>query len=392
MKKNYLLGILGALIGGLIASIPWIAIYVYGNMMYSILTVLIALGALKGYQLLGGKTSKGLPVIIGVISLICVSLANLLIIPIMLIIKEGLPPTIANLSLLYTNSEFTSALIGDYVIAILFTFLGISGVIGSMYKQIKEQGADNVKFNFKSNNASSKDLKKIKEYFVDHNATSEEKAIKLTGKEDLHNGGIEQLKLSDVIVEENGKYFYDIEKEKKNKRQVAITLTIIFGVIFAVIILLIVLGSSSSNNSSNNNTANNTNTPSASLNYKEPDGYQKYEEDDGTYYLPKSDLSGKTGLILLYDVDGEYSYSEELVESIRKNLEVSDDVKSVRNTQKYKNKNNLQILEYEVELTDSTDIIYYIFGEKTTVVEAYTYKEGTTINEDSKALVDSFKK
>ena len=48
-NKKYLPGIIGALLGGLIASIPWILMYVYGEMMLSLLAIIIALGALKGY-------------------------------------------------------------------------------------------------------------------------------------------------------------------------------------------------------------------------------------------------------------------------------------------------------------------------------------------------------
>ena len=51
MEKGYFKGILGALLGGIVASIPWILVYVYANMIYSILAVIIAMGALKGYQL-----------------------------------------------------------------------------------------------------------------------------------------------------------------------------------------------------------------------------------------------------------------------------------------------------------------------------------------------------
>ena len=35
--KNYVLGIIGGLIGGFIASNPWILMYVYGNMILSLL-------------------------------------------------------------------------------------------------------------------------------------------------------------------------------------------------------------------------------------------------------------------------------------------------------------------------------------------------------------------
>ena len=49
-KTSYFTGIIGALIGGIIASIPWVLVYVYGNMMLSLLAVLIAAGEFYGYK------------------------------------------------------------------------------------------------------------------------------------------------------------------------------------------------------------------------------------------------------------------------------------------------------------------------------------------------------
>ena len=44
VKCSYLTGILGAIVGGAIATIPWVLVYIYGEMMFSILAVLIAAG------------------------------------------------------------------------------------------------------------------------------------------------------------------------------------------------------------------------------------------------------------------------------------------------------------------------------------------------------------
>ena len=80
-KRGYIRGILGGLIGGFIASVPWILMYVYGNMILSLLAIIIAIGVLKGYQICKGKIDNKLPVIIIVISLLCVTVSTLLIIP-----------------------------------------------------------------------------------------------------------------------------------------------------------------------------------------------------------------------------------------------------------------------------------------------------------------------
>ena len=127
--NGYLIGIIGALIGALIGTIPWIILYVYGNMIYSVLAFVVAIAALKGYELLKGKVDKKLPIIIAIISVIAITIATLVIIPNLLLIKEIGTTSLANFKMLYADSEFSSALIGDYITSLLFTVLGKGGVI-----------------------------------------------------------------------------------------------------------------------------------------------------------------------------------------------------------------------------------------------------------------------
>ena len=137
-KNNNLLGILGAVLGAFIGAIPWILVYVYGNLMFSFLAFVIALTAFKGYTLLKGKVTKKTPAIIGVISVLTVIISTLIIIPCLLLAKKGFTVNIKSLISLYNSSTFVFAIIRDLVIAIIFTILGISGVIN----QIKAKGLD----------------------------------------------------------------------------------------------------------------------------------------------------------------------------------------------------------------------------------------------------------
>ncbi len=142
-KNNYVLATFGALLGGLIATIPWILVYIYGNMMFSALAIIIAYVALKGYRLCKGKEDKYLPIIITVVSIISVSVATLLIIPLAILSKNGYDASFYNLNILYSASEFKSAILRDYAIAILFTILGISGIIKGLKQQVKMQAKSN---------------------------------------------------------------------------------------------------------------------------------------------------------------------------------------------------------------------------------------------------------
>lgn len=137
-KKGYLLGILGALVGGIVATLPWILVYVYGNMIFSLLALPVAFVAWKGYKLLKGKEDKYLPYIIGTVSVIAITLATLVIIPLLLGMKNGWPCSIKTLEVLYSSSDFKAAILKDYAISVLFTFLGIGGTLGQIKESVEE--------------------------------------------------------------------------------------------------------------------------------------------------------------------------------------------------------------------------------------------------------------
>lgn len=138
-KNGYFIGIIGALIGGLVTSLPWILMYVYGNMILSLLALPIALGAWKGYQLLKGKEDNKLPYIVAVVSVVCVTVATLVIIPLLLGVKEGWTFSLDTLESLYNFDEFKTAIIKDYAISVLFTFMGIGGVLGKIKDSVDDE-------------------------------------------------------------------------------------------------------------------------------------------------------------------------------------------------------------------------------------------------------------
>lgn len=138
-KNGYLIGILGALIGGLVASLPWILVYVYGDMILSLLALPIALGAWKGYQLFKGKEDNKLPYIIAAISVLCVTVATLVIIPLLLGVEGGWTFSLDTLESLYNFADFKAAILKDYAISVLFTFMGIGGILGKIKESVEEE-------------------------------------------------------------------------------------------------------------------------------------------------------------------------------------------------------------------------------------------------------------
>ena len=161
-NNGYLFGIIGSILGGLVASLPWIIMYVYVEMMWSFMAFLIGYGAFLGYKLFKGKMDIKVPYIIGIVSIIVIIFTTLYVIPALLIIKEGLTPSFEILSLLYSNTEFKSAIIKDLIFALLFTVLGVSGIFKTLKNQAKNGEELTLKKTSKEENVSKEESKEEK--------------------------------------------------------------------------------------------------------------------------------------------------------------------------------------------------------------------------------------
>lgn len=242
-NKSYITGIIGSLIGGLVASIPWILMYVYGEMILSLLAIIIAMGALKGYQLLKGKIDGKLPIIIIVVSIVCVTISTLLIIPCLLMAKEGIEINFDNLELLYEYDEFASAIMKDYLISLLFTFLGISGVVKSVKKQIYEGETKEIKVNFNSNQ-NKEQVEIIKDAFIKLGALDKFSA---TSKEnifnELENSDLKilfsTLRQQQIIRKYKGKYYYSQRNEESFLRRFVLIFSKMMLIILAIFLILV---------------------------------------------------------------------------------------------------------------------------------------------------------
>ena len=74
--------------------------------------------------------------------IIVITVATFLIIPACLLANEGYAISSYNFSLLFSSSEFMSAIVKDYVVSLIFTTLGISGVIANLKKKFQPQNID----------------------------------------------------------------------------------------------------------------------------------------------------------------------------------------------------------------------------------------------------------
>ena len=391
-QKGYLLGIVGALIGGLIGTIPWIILYVYANMVYSLLAFIVAMAALKGYELFKGKVDKKLPYIIGAISIICITIATLVIIPNLLLVKEIGTTSLANFKLLYADSEFAGAIIGDYIMSLLFTILGISGVFASIKKQVNN-GSQKIDLNYNENAVSDEERTQIKEIFVKYNALDKHNAISketlLREKEDLEEK-INYLVSIGIIKIYKKEYYYN---EKNENKKVSKTKSwVIIAIVFAVLLGVGIFSSSLSDDNQKETTENRV------ISYSIPKGYQEYDYDDetgtGWYYLPKKDLSGDSG-----GIDVSYATDATLLENIDV---LKDSINNSFTTAGYKviNSNDIEndkgyrVLEYVITIEDYKEYIYYIFNDDDyAIVDGieYTDKKDNNIESATKEIANSLK-
>lgn len=232
MKKNNALGILGALIGAILFSIPWIITYIYLNYILSLLAMVIAFGSFYFYKLFGGEITKKTSIVVTISSLLSITLATFVFIPLCLMLKENIAINAENISLVYQNSEFIGALVGDYLVSLLFTFLGIGGIIRSINQQAYQVNDSEIKA------LTSDDIQSI---YEEYGALSKDKAVPnslILGRVPYKE--IRRLEKEGIIVPKGTKSYFDIEavtnKEKgKENRKKDIRNSV---VIILVIILL----------------------------------------------------------------------------------------------------------------------------------------------------------
>ena len=251
-EGSYLSGIIGAIIGGAIATIPWVLVYVYGNMMLSLLAVLIGAGEFYGYKIFKGKIDRKLPIIIMVLALIIVTVATLLVIPAMLLNRENLAVNFTSIKNLYTYNDFASGIMRDYIISLLFTVLGAGVVAGTIKKQLLNvKDVKDLKLDLSNTQEQVKikeeSIKMIKPIFEKYNATSIDNTLM---KEEVFaevekpgkNIAFNYLKSLGIIKKYKGKYYYSLEDESniKVKQSPRKVVSIILIIIVVMLIAFIV--------------------------------------------------------------------------------------------------------------------------------------------------------
>lgn len=420
-KGSYLTGILGAIVGGAIATIPWILVYVYGEMMFSILAALIAAGELYGYKIAKGKITKKLPIILMVIALIIVTVTTLVIIPTLLIAKEGIAVNLTNISRLYENGEFATAMMKDFIISVIFTILGASIVTANIKKQLENNEGQDVKLNL-NNKEEKNEIKKatielMKPIFIKYEATEQGKAMLkdevIAEIDDKRKAkySFNYLKQMGIIKKYKGKYYYSEDDEngtnnyKKMSKLQKISLIVLLILIVLVMIVTIIEKSDTTvtYQDSNINFEIQNNWSKGQSQYQNEWNFYKYINNmpvlDSNNEIAEDDYSSyPAGINVYYDKLDTTSVNniEDIKTTVQENLENADDKPDLINMEILKTSKNYDLLKIRIEYNQSpSEILYYYYilnGDNLACITAYSFNldDETAIEKEANNLSNSF--
>lgn len=417
---SYITGIIGAIIGGFIATIPWVLTYVYGNVMLSALAIIIAIGEFYGYKLFKGKITKVLPVIIMVLSVIIVALTTFVVIPAYVIHSEGFTVSMQAIETLYENEEFVSAISRDAIIGVIFTILGASVITGNINKKIKEGKTENLELGNDEEVQKAKKLaiEKIKPIFEKYNAVEKENGIL---KEELNAEVNENNELKEalsylqslgIVKKSNGKFFYSVKAEEKqsytkkpNGSKIAIIIAI-------VLVLIVVVDVGYKQYKNTEPVVVSDEVISFKLD-KTWDEYSDYTgEGEWVYYkyintpVPKEDEEIDVNDyskfpayldIVYYEVDeSEYGDIQTIKENMQIIVESLEEKPSIYESEIVKSKNGYDILKLKIQIDEEPEQIeysYYIInGNVLAIIDAYSYnlKDSNELQKTIDKVANSF--
>lgn len=251
VKNRYVIGVVGSLLGALIGSIPWILSYVYANMIYAILSVVIVICAFYGYKLTKAKIDKKLPVILSITSFIGITVTMLIVIPIIYMVKEEVPLTLETFLAIYQIEEVSSVILTDYVISLIFCLIVIGSIIFNLNKQIKHGVAEKdikiITQSVENDRFSKEDIEKARDVFERNDALGKKHTItKELIIEDLQKefGGekgsqiFEYLKVEGVIKKKSNKYYFSEKAQNSPYYRYGFTNLKIFLIVVAIAIVI----------------------------------------------------------------------------------------------------------------------------------------------------------
>ena len=405
-KENYFLGIIGAILGGLVVAIPLAFAYIYSKWSLLLtITVIFPIFEFYGYKWFKGKINSKLPIILLIVTVINILIMMLLVIPIALSIKANLPITILAIKSVYSNTKTALAIVQDCLTSLVISMLGVY-MVSAIIKRKLLLNIFNINL-FSSDNKERIDLKEkaievLKPKFEKYEAIQKQKTISkeeiLADLKDTHSGEyFEYLKQLNIIIKHKGKYYYSQDDEKNIKQHYQTEK--LLGVIGLTVILLVIIYFSftlminkNTNKVYNNDVNFNIDTSWNSLGDNSGETgwiyYKKMDENSNSLYPETIEIT--------YDKSASTQYTS--ISDLKSILELY--INNSSNYDKYSmniftTSKGYDSIELAVKYENITEIDYYIYNEgKIAYVTAISYTSDEDVLEEleeySKDVVNSF--
>lgn len=409
-KEDYFLGIIGALLGGLILAIPLAFVYINITWIFLlILSVLIPIFEFYGYKLFRGKIDEKLPIILFIITIINVLIMFFAFFPIALLARSNLPINIETIQNTL-SSRILNSLIQDTLIALAFSMLGVYVVSCITHRKIL-LNVSKIDL-FSSDNKEKQEFKEkainiLKPIFEKYGATKKDKTIKreeilAETKDDKAIEYFKYLKQLKIIKKVKEKYYYNIDNEK-NIRSHYLPLRIICSTCITVIISAITLFVTSGIMSAKTIKVSNKDVEFkidkswiSLADYSEETGWIYYKnlnsQKDETEQTPNLATMG-----IAYEniVDENVSSINDIKETLELYINSSPNYESYR-LEVFQTTNKYEAIELIIPDETMTEVDYYIYGNgKMACVTGILYSNDEDkieeLKEYGKEVANSFK-
>lgn len=304
MKENkYIKGILGAFVGAIIGTAIFILISIMVSSIFTLLAILTVVGGFYGYKLTKAKIDKKLPIIIAIISFICITIAVLVIIPMGLLLNQGTSFSIENLTALYQINDNREIIFNSYAMSLLVGLIVVVVIIVNLNKQLKNNVAQE-QIKIIATDASNKvfsneDINQVKKLFEEKNALDKKGAIekevilpKINTVLGIERGKaiFEYLRAEKIIKKSKKKFYFSVKAQNSPWYRYGLTnfKTVLIILAIAVVLSAIQIAIQERNNQEAINEFIATHTEKT---YELPGNNIMLKVPDDMYIVPKDEIS-----------------------------------------------------------------------------------------------------
>ncbi len=407
-QRNYLKGIIGAALFGIIGILPLMYVFIVKSTFLLVLALIVPIFAIYGYYFFKGKINKKAFLINLLVTFSIVAIAMLLIVPVVTLKKANYTVTFHTFAQIYKYNDFKVINFRNFILAEVFAMLGSAIIfINLKYQFIDFKGRKNYRISLLENipleELKAEAIKIIKPIFIKYDAINKNSGI--TKNEillEIENKNkkeyFEYLESLKIICKYKNKYFYN-EINEKNIRVTKKNIKIIFAIIVAAVIGSITIMAVKAPQKINsivwdeNIKFELSNEWSVLENYSKENGWSFYKYISNEESAQKTEISGTSDypsvIQIYYDTDKE----AQSVDKIKKQMETYYKEKLV--PEQYgieveKTENGYDVVKSNIKIktkddNTETEFLYYVISnQKIAYITAVTY------NNDDEATLKQY--